>query len=813
MARYTPHAFDGFSRTLPTARIRMSLPTQNFPRLVTPATRLRACARLALAAALTLLAACGSESPTGPSAPPAAIRITSGNTQTGVVGTALAQQLAVTVTDASGNGVSNATVSWDVAAGSGTVSASNTHTDSKGFTSVTWTLGTNAGTARVTSQVGGVTPVTFTAAAQPATPAVVVALPDVLALGVGDTLTMHASVRDQFGNEIPVSALAYSAPDPTVTVSGFGFVTGVAVGTGRIIVANGARADTVQVTVGAAGSGPCGPLAVTTMAVGQVVTPTASGTSARICLSGGTANGEYGLVTSSASTVFGSTTGFDLLALGFTPATAPLIDGSLGALLGASSFDLGVGSLAAPLVLDRTAETARRETERKELTGLVDVARETYAERQAQRARFAAVTAPPNVGDTIKLNAQALSGCTNATVKGGVVKAVGTRSIVVADTANPANGYTAADYLSVAATFDTLVYPLDADNFGAPSDISGTGRVVLFFTTAVNALTPANASYVIGGFFFARDLYPKTARNNLPACAGSNEREMFYLLVPDPTGTINGNRRLTVDVTRLNLATLAHEFQHLINASRRLYVNTNAVASEETWLDEGLSHVAEELLYFKVGGFGTRDNLNLTAVTAAAQGTNFSSYIAQNFGRLYERLRSPELTSPYATDDSLSTRGATWSFLRYAAGRQPAGTEQTFFRSIVNSQTSGLANLANALPGGLLASYLADWNVALFADDYPQLPQTALDDRYKIPAWNFRSIFPNLRVGGGTALGVYPLAVRTVSNNVAQRINLAGGGASYARFAVPAGKTGVLSLSTNGAVPSSNLRISVVRVR
>jgi hypothetical protein len=766
----------------------------------------------ALSALMALLTACGGgQSPTGPTPAPAAIKITAGNGQTGVVGTPLSQALTVLVTDASGSALANASVGWDVAAGAGSVNLPNSRTDSHGLASVTWTLGTNAGTARLTAQVGGVTPAGFTATALPGPAAAVVALPDVLALGVGDTVTIKATARDQYGNEITGSGLTFTAPDATVTVSASGLTTATALGAGRVVVTSGARADTVNVTVLSAGSSPCGTLPATVMTVGQVVTPAATGGSARICLSGGTANGEYGLVAFSSSTVFATTTAFDVYGLGLAAPTAPILAGDLSTLLGQSAFDMGVGmiDMSYALAPARAVELERREVERKELAPLIASARAAYA----ARPKLASLVALPAVGDTLKLNSQALTGCSNATIKGGIVKAVGTRSIVVADTANPANGYTTADYQSIATTFDTLVYPLDVDNFGAPSDLTGTGHVVLFFTTSVNQLTPQNASYVIGGFFFARDLYPKTARNNLPACAGSNEREIFYLLVPDPAGTINGNRRLTTEVTRLNLATLTHEFQHLINASRRLYVNTAAAASEETWLDEGLSHVAEELLYFRISGFGTRDNLNLAAVTATGQGANFSNYMAQNFGRLYERLRRPELTSPYATDDSLSTRGAAWSFLRYAAGRQPVGGEQAFLRSIVNSTTTGIANLSNALPNGLLTTYLNDWSVATFTDDYPQLPQALLDDRYKFPSWNFRSIYPNLRVSGGSALGVYPLAVRTLSNNASQRVNLAGGGAGYLRFAVSASKTSVLSMSTNGAAPAAGLKFSVVRLR
>ncbi len=87
-------------------------------------------------------------------------------------------------------------------------------------------------------------------------------------------------------------------------------------------------------------------------------------------------------------------------------------------------------------------------------------------------------------------------------------------------------------------TFDTLVDPVDRAAFGTPSDIDNNGHVILFFTRAVNELTPPGALGVTLGFFFPRDLYPKTAAPG--PCAGSNVAEMFYLLVPDTGGVVNG---------------------------------------------------------------------------------------------------------------------------------------------------------------------------------------------------------------------------------------------------------------------------------
>src|SRR5205085_1524049 len=114
-----------------------------------------------------------------------------------------------------------------------------------------------------------------------------------------------------------------------------------------------------------------------------------------------------------------------------------------------------------------------------------------------------------------------------------------------------------------------------------------------------NDLTPATSSSYIGGFFDARDLFPVASTADYAACPASNVGEMFYVMVPDPS---RGGAFTKTNVASEVYGTLAHEYQHLINASRRMYVNTAATDFEETWLDEGLAHEAEELLFYRVSG-------------------------------------------------------------------------------------------------------------------------------------------------------------------------------------------------------------------
>ncbi|HEX3868002.1 MAG TPA: hypothetical protein VHV78_14670, partial [Gemmatimonadaceae bacterium] len=257
-------------------------------------------------------------------------------------------------------------------------------------------------------------------------------------------------------------------------------------------------------------------------------------------------------------------------------------------------------------------DAALREAARRELTPLIPAARLSAG----PLAAFAAIPASPTIGTLFTLNANGNAGesCTNPIDVTARVAAVSNTAIVVADTANPAGGFTDAEYGSFATMFDTLISPLDVSNFGQPSDIDKNGRIIIFFTKEVNKLTPAGSAGEVGGFFDERDLFPTTTTTDLQGCPTSNFAEMFYVIVPDPTGKYN-NARSKASVQELAPGTLAHEYQHLINAGRRLYVN-DADTFEEVWLNEGLSHIAEELLYYRVARLTPRENIGISTVAA-----------------------------------------------------------------------------------------------------------------------------------------------------------------------------------------------------
>jgi len=428
------------------------------------------------------------------------------------------------------------------------------------------------------------------------------------------------------------------------------------------------------------------------------------------------------------------------------------------------------------------------------------------AARAAMRrgARFNTIPSTLALNQIVSLNANGTVPCSSPITIAARVATISSTTYVLADTANPAGGFSDADYASFATMFDTLINPLDIQNFGQPTDIDHNGKIVILFTKEVNKLTARGSNGVVGGFFFDRDLFPATTQNGLEGCPTSNFGEMFYVLVPDPNAVFS-DKRTASDVLSVTPGTLAHEYQHLINAGRRLYVNTTADYPEVVWLNEGLSHIAEELLFYKATTLAPRQNIDLNAARNVA--TQFANFQGSNFGRYNEFLSKPPLTSPYADNDDLNTRGATWNLLRYLADHHGSTDGQTWFQ-LTNGPDTGQVNLAHVFGTDYLTQ-IRDWATSVFSDDVPGLS----DARFLEQSWNMRSIFPGLANGSGQALGKFPLSVVPLSDAIPASLLVNAGGVAYLRFTVPAGGQASIDWTSSGLPVSPFFQFTVVRTR
>lgn len=518
------------------------------------------------------------------------------------------------------------------------------------------------------------------------------------------------------------------------------------------------------------------------------------------CLGGGASGAEYVAVafhstqdsTASVATTFHGV-GTDALS-GSAPDLLPALQPSFSLTPGASAAGRGE--------LGDQFDWALRERERKELTPLIPAARQAFAARTQglpSGPRFSIAPGTPNVGDVLTVNTS-LTACSAAKNVSARVVAIGSKAIILDDVANPAGGFTDAEYASIAATFDTLVDPIDEAAFGAPSDIDANGgHVYLLFTKEVNKLTPQGSQSYVGGYFYSRDLFPTTAQAGLPACPTSNYAEMFYLLVPDPNATINNNTFTKAKVVQNTIGTTAHEYQHLINSSIKLYV-TNADYFEDTWLDEGLAHVAEELLFYHASGLSPRNNIDSTTISASQQRVDaYNNYLASNFGRLMLYLKKPSIYGPYQPNDSLETRGATWMALRYLTDRKSTGDDNAVWQSLVHTNLKGLPNLKAVYGTDVVGTQLHDWSTALETDDL--VPAAA---QYQIRSYNLRSIYYRL------THQPYQLVRLTLSGDSQVSQTLKASGSAYVRFRVPANKQATFWWSPASST-ANGLQVTIVR--
>jgi len=409
------------------------------------------------------------------------------------------------------------------------------------------------------------------------------------------------------------------------------------------------------------------------------------------------------------------------------------------------------------------------------------------------------------VGDTIAYRVPDANGtdlCTDYTTVRAVVRAIGQRAEIVEDVSAPANGFTASDYQAIASEFDGLIYATDTAWFGRPSDINGDQRVAILYTPEINKLTPKGSAGFVAGFFWGGDLLPRSVPAQNFSCPASNEQEIFYLLVPDPAGSINSNIRSTSTVRQGTRGTITHEFQHMINQGVR---EANPAAGVETsWLNEALSHFAEEAVGRAARGFGDEQTLAYRDVIAAP--ADFNAFFRQNLLRFRSWMQRPDTSSPVSekAESQLAPRGAAWALVRYAADRHSRGNPRTFIRSLVAGPETDVANLV-ARAGVPFDDLLAGFLVANFTTG---LGVQGLAPRWTYASWDMRDAMT--AVGNGN----FPLYVTPLPTQLATR-SLAGSG-NYFRLTrlpnAPAATFRMQATSAGGPVAFPTARVYVVRL-
>ncbi|HEV7838404.1 MAG TPA: hypothetical protein VGO75_10100 [Gemmatimonadaceae bacterium] len=521
---------------------------------------------------------------------------------------------------------------------------------------------------------------------------------------------------------------------------------------------------------GGSGDGGTGPGAtpsdISTMAVGEVRVLNPADITNGIDLPAGTASRDYVIIVGNTNSIKDVEASYVVKG-----------DRSTDATFGISTpSDLAVQSnvLVGQVPLARTPQQAFENRVRAfERSGL---ALRTPANPLASRLspRFstqAASMVVPAVGDVLNLkipDASSTNLCNNFIPTQAVVASVSAKAIIAVDTLDgpPAALFTPAQMDSITSEFDNVTYPTDAAYFNTPTDVDGNGRIIMLFSGQINKLTPPGTTGgFVGGFFFAGDFFPTVDTPQAQGCAQSNLAEIFYLLSPDPTGRF-GNIRTTSSVRQGTRGTIAHEFQHMINAGNR-FQNPAVNAFEASWLDEGLAHFAEDAVGRAQRGFGDLETLDFAKLvpcnTPCAQANDFNAFFFQNLARLTYWMQSPDKFSPLSkmADTSLAVRGSAWAILRYAADNYSASDARAFTKKLVAGPDTGLKNFTTVakVPADTIVS---GWLVSMYAD---HLGVTGLNPKYEYRSYNFRSVMPPVaRSVLNQSVASYPLIVRPIGS-------------------------------------------------
>lgn len=373
------------------------------------------------------------------------------------------------------------------------------------------------------------------------------------------------------------------------------------------------------------------------------------------------------------------------------------------------------------------------------------------------------------------------------------LKYTGTHIAVYQSKNAPATGgFTDQDFADFGNTFDQDLYTIDVETFGSVTDIDGNGHVIVLMSPIINHLTDAstcNSQGFIAGFFDAIDLLPSQFTN-------SNDGEIFYALVPDPAGTFSCAHD-KAHVEQLTPSTFIHELQHMISFGEH---NIERGGQEEdAWLNEGLSHVAEEL------GSRYYENRFPPPTGRSDPGQVFPDS-SQGFisGDLYNSYHFLAQTASTDTDDKASVsnwgsgdgtlvqRGGAWLFLRWLGDQQ----DSLVYGRLDQTTNTGIPNV-EAASGTSFETLFGEFSLALYTDSLPGVSRASIPSELRFTSRNLRELYSiESQRNNGTFPDAFPIHATPLAPGTARSDAMYPGTMDFFLFTAPtSGNPAVLTFA------------------
>ena len=413
------------------------------------------------------------------------------------------------------------------------------------------------------------------------------------------------------------------------------------------------------------------------------------------------------------------------------------------------------------------------------------------------------------VGDTIALYAEYAYSrwtCSEARQVNAVVRLVGNHTIWLDDVANPSGTFTDAELAELDSFYGTNIESVLDSYFGGLSDVDGNGRILILMTQETNRAENT------AGYVFPGDLYPATT------CATSNHAEIFYGIVPDPSGVV-GDPKTKAQVLAWYPSLIAHEVAHIVQSGAQVLNNAGL---KKSWEMEGGATLAEQLVAYRLYGQGSGRNLGYGAYSASrAWNWKWVDGTALFFGRGPEggrTLYAPEQCSWVGTpqegnsgpckEPHLAVYGVPTLVFRYALDRWGAkypGGEQAMMRHLTQSPTTGFASLED-VGSWPIERILAEFYLGLWADGRVRADGLVWNT---MASWDLYDIFSRL----GTNAQLEPYTSR--SSNPRASASIRAGSSLYLHW-TPTGSlspTAIKVTSANGGPVPNHISVWALRVR
>ncbi len=412
-----------------------------------------------------------------------------------------------------------------------------------------------------------------------------------------------------------------------------------------------------------------------------------------------------------------------------------------------------------------------------------------------RRQLSATVTPPPALGSIRSFHvANSFTVNTWATV-GAKLAYSGANVLIYIDTLAPANGFTPTQLSNFGLLFDQTLYPIDTTAFGGPSDVDNNGRVIMLMTPVVNADTPASTCETQGfvaGFFDSGDFGGSGVN--------SNNAEIFYSIVPDTTGSVScahGVGEVGLDVP----GTFLHELQHLINYSQHVVISGGDPSS--SWLDEGMSIVAEELgsVYYEQKCPGTACRTNPSQLFPDSSQGFIQDFLYDS----YQYAFLPDTaTITLSTDDEngFSWRGGAWLFARWLGDQYGS----TVYHQIERGPSNAITDVQQ-VTGQTFPALFSNFGIALYTDSLPGLPRNTAPAVNRFVSRNVSQLWARLYATSGepgTDIPVSrPLVLTQITSDTSSSILLPGTMTFWRLDTKATDSTVTIQFSTPGGVPFS----------